>query len=367
MRHTQNVLLALLAILPLGCGTATVAPQDPQRRFVPTIAPFVDGAPVGNDSGSCRVPEAALPDPMSEPDQVVGTGTPGSCTADALRSAWEKGGRIAFDCGPDTHRILLDRPLALRNDVKSPVVLDGGGKIALSGGGKSRIIYMNTCDQNLKWTTSHCQDQDHPRLKVQNLSFIDGNSESETQYDGGGAIWARGGTLAIVHCRFENNHGAKSGPDVGGGAVRAFSQSGNAPLQVANSTFVDNVASNGGALSSIGVDWEIWNSVFRGNAAVGSGGNPSRSGTVGGGSGGAIYNDGNSLTLSVCGSILEANRINDFGPAIFFVANDHNGLLRLEDTRISGNTGGGGVWQVLPGISMHADTRREIVNSTLED
>ena len=47
-----------------------------------------------------------------------------------------------------------------------------------------------------------CDNQDHPRLTVQNLTFIDGNSKNETEYDGGGAIWARGGQLKIVNSRF---------------------------------------------------------------------------------------------------------------------------------------------------------------------
>jgi hypothetical protein len=39
------------------------------------------------------------------------------------------------------------------------------------------------------WTTSHCQNQDHPQLTVQNLTFINGNSKGEEVYDGGGAIF----------------------------------------------------------------------------------------------------------------------------------------------------------------------------------
>jgi hypothetical protein len=66
-----------------------------------------------------------------------------------------------------------------------------------------------------------------------------------------------------------------------------------------NSTFggeeLGNVCSNGGALSSIGVSYTVINSVFTHNEAIGYGANPQRSGTPGGGSGGAIYNDGNTL------------------------------------------------------------------------
>ena len=44
------------------------------------------------------------------------------------------------------------------------VVLDGGGLVTLSGGGKRRILYQDTCDQRQVWTTSHCDDQATPRL-----------------------------------------------------------------------------------------------------------------------------------------------------------------------------------------------------------
>jgi hypothetical protein len=91
--------------------------------------------------------------------------------------------------------------------------------VTLSGGGKTRILYMNTCDPDQHWTTSHCQNQDHPRLTVQNLTFSDGNAvniSNENELGGGGAIWARGGRLKIVNCRFFNNHCAYTGPDVGG-------------------------------------------------------------------------------------------------------------------------------------------------------
>jgi hypothetical protein len=80
--------------------------------------------------------------------------------------------------------------------------------------------------------------------------------------------------------------------------------------------------------------------------------NPAESGTPGGGSGGAIYNDGNTMTLSVCGSRIEANQVNAYGSAIFFVSNSHTGSLRVEDSVIRDNEGGG--WNV---FARHLDAR----------
>jgi hypothetical protein len=228
---------------------------------------------------------------------------------------------------------------------------------------------MNTCDADQVWTTDHCDDQDHPRLTVQNLTFADGDSRSETDYDGGGAIWVRGGRFKVINSRFFNNYCAETGPDVGGAGIRVFDQYQDQPVYVVNSTFggadgYGNVGSNGGGISSIQVSWTIINSLFSYNRAVGNGGNPADSGTPGGGSGGAIYNDGLTMTLSLCGTRIEQNEVNAFGAAIFFVSNNHDGTLRIQDSVIRDNIGGS--WHVLPGISMHEDTVQIVESSTIE-
>ena len=75
------------------------------------------------------------------------------------------------------------------------------------------------------------------------------------------------------------------------------------PVYIVGSTFgggpgLGGVCSNGGALSSIGVSWAVLNSLFSYNEAIGHGANPATAGTPGGGSGGAIYTDGNTYTLT---------------------------------------------------------------------
>jgi len=324
--------------------------------------------PTGNPNGHDLVPVEARAEDVSTPDHIVGTGTPASCTAEAFIAAVALGGKITFNGGTEPFTIPLNRPAKVFND-KPDLVIDGGGLVTLSGSGTTRILYMNTCDPNQVWTTSHCQDQETPRLTVQNLTFIDGNSKNETEYDGGGAIWVRGGRFKIVNCRFLANVCADLGPDVGGGAVRVFSQYQGLPVYVVNSTFggsstYGNVGANGGGISSIGVNWAIYNSVFSYNRAIGNGGNPALAGTPGGGSGGAIYMDGNTLTLSLYGTLVENNIVNVHGAAIFFISNNHDGTLHIENSVLRTNTGG--YWYYRPGISMFEDTRLEIINSTLE-
>lgn len=327
-----------------------------------------DGPPAGNPDGNCAVPAEAGLEDTSSPDNVVGTGTAQSCTGEAFIDAVAKGGVITFDCGADPVTITLDRPAKVFNDASEEIVIDGGGTVTLSGGGKTRILYMNTCDEAQHWTTSHCQDQDHPRLTLQNLTFVDGNSKNEDEYDGGGAVWVRGGRLKVINSRFFGNVCADAGPDVGGAGLRVFSQFDQQPVYLVNTTFggaegYGNTCSNGGGISSIGVNWSIYNSLFSYNRAIGNGGNPAEGGTPGGGSGGGIYNDGGTLTLSICGTRIEHNEVNAYGSGIFFVSNNHDGTLRIEDSIIRDNEGGG--WNVMPGISMHDDTVRIIDDASI--
>jgi len=339
-------------------------------EFQNPLANPQDGPPAGNPDGHSPVPQEAGPENVSIPDHIIGDGTPESCTAEAFYPAVAQGGKIVFNCGTEPVTITLDRPAKVFNDASPDIVIDGGGLITLRGSGRTRILYMNTCDQNQHWTTSHCQNQDHPRLTVQNITFADGNSRSEDEYDGGGAIWVRGGRFKAVNCRFFNNTCDSLGPDTGGAAIRVFSQYNNLPVYIVNCTFggapgYGNFGSNGGGISSIGVSWTIINTLFSYNRAIGNGGNPAQSGTNGGGSGGAIYNDGNTMSLTILGTLIEKNKVNAYGSAIFFVTNDHTGDIRIDNSVIRNNTGGSW-YPVYPGISMHGDTRCVVTNSTIE-
>ena len=286
----------------------------------------------------------------SHPDRWVGTGTPRSCTSRAVVRAVAKGGVIRFRCGPKPVRIVLRRTAKVVNTSRR-VVLDGRGLVTLSGGGKRRILYQDTCDRRQIWTTSHCDDQATPRLVVQNLRLADGDATGATvDGGGGGAIFARGGRLQIVHSTFVRNRCDRTGPDLGGGAVRALSQFHARPVIVARSTFTRGVCSNGAALSSIGVSWSIYNSVFTRNRAIGRGANPARPGTPGGGSGGALYADGNDFRVLLAGTKMLRNHAREGGGAVFFVSNDRTGTMRIEGSTLRRNPSDGFETEGLPGI-----------------
>jgi hypothetical protein len=368
--YTPSVIFGTLLIFIFGllCGCGSGGSGSGAETSDVHLISFSDDWPeAGTDEALCSVPAAAQAIDSTSPDQMVGDGTPESCTSAAVVEAVAAGGVIVFDCGPDPVTITLMETAKVFNDTGPDIVIDGGGLVTLSGGGRRRILYMNTCDPDLVWTTSHCQNQDHPRLTVQNLTFVNGYT-SGADPGGGGAIFVRGGRFKIVNCRFFNNRCDVDGPDVGGAAVRVLSQYDNQPVYVVGSTFggrddLGNVGANGGALSSIGVSFTVINSVMSYNEAIGYGANPARPGTPGGGSGGAIYNDGNTFTLEVCGSTLTENTANEGGGAIFFVSNDRSGTLHIDRSHLSNNPSLG--FETDPGIFALAGAI-EYIDSVIE-
>jgi len=349
---------------------ATVALLIVASVIFPTAGADAALPEAGNPGGVAAIPPEARAIDTSSPDRVIGTGTPASCTSAGVVAAVALGGIITFDCGPDPVTIDMYATAKVFNDANNRVVIDGGGKVTLNGRNTVRILYMNTCDPDQVWTTPQCQNQPYPELTVQNLTFINANSKSETTYDGGGAIWVRGGRFKIANSRFFNNVCADTGPDVGGGAVRVFSQYNTQPVFVVNSTFggapgLGNVCSNGGALSSIGVSWTLINSLFTDNDTTGWGANPAKSGTPGGGNGGAVALDGNTYTLRVEGSRFERNRARAGGGAVFYVSNNRTGELYVSDSYIVSNPSDDFETRAYPGFFILARSGFPVVTNSI--
>jgi hypothetical protein len=273
--------------------------------------------------------------------------------------------------------IVLTSTAKVYNDKGTKLVIDGGNKITLSGGGKIRILYMATCDAAQVYPPGpgDCNTNPGVQLVVQNVTFIDGNAtgipEGTNNGGGGGAIHAQGGSLKVVHARFFNNVCDPLGSDVGGGAIRKLDYlvapgAGPArPVWIVDSTFgggagFGNSCANGGALSSIGVSWNILNSYLAGNSAVGHGANSGQ-----GGNGGAIYNDGNEIVLNVTSSLIENNTANEGGSAVFFVSNDRSGSVTIKDSITRNNPKGTFETANLPGFYVLAKAPAQVVNSQI--
>ena len=361
---------------PASAAAVPSSTPGPSASSSPSPSPSASKKPKalpspGNPDGDAAVPAEARAVDTRKPDRVVGKGTPAGCTSAAVVAAVAAGGVITFDCGPAPVTITMKATAKVRNDHGPDVVLDGGGRVTLSGGGRRRILYQNTCDEAQRFTTSHCQDQPTPRLTVQNLTFTEGNATGETaEGGGGGAIFVRGGRLKVVNSRFTANRCDGTGPDLGGAAIRVLDQSRDLPVYIVNSTFGGSpgqggICSNGGALSSIGVSWVVLNSVMSYNSAIGRGQNPALPNTPGGGSGGAIYTDGNLFTVTLDGTIIENNKANEGGGAIFFVSNDRSGTMTIQNSRLKGNPSAGFETAGLPGIFFLGARKPTITNSTL--
>jgi hypothetical protein len=335
------------------------------------------GPPAGNPDGHSEVPAEGKAEDVSNPTKVIGTGTKESCTADAFVAAVKAGGVITFDCGADPVTITLTETAKVYNDTKK-VVIDGGNKVTLSGGGKTRILHQDSCDKTLGGYPAgpgDCNWAAGTTLVVQNITFVDGNTKGYSDKDngaGGGAIWVHGGsTLKVVNARFFSNVCEDKGSDLGGAAIRKLDYWGDAPAHmgpsrpawVVNSTFggaadLGNTCANGGALSSIATSWNIYNSLFAYNSAIGTGANDGD-----GGNGGAIYNDGNEIVMQVFGSYFHDNKANEGGSAIFFVSNDQSGTITVTDSKFERNPKGS--FETLFGFFIKAKEPLINVNSTI--
>jgi hypothetical protein len=76
--------------------------------------------------------------------------------------------------------------------------------------------------------------------------------------------------------------------------------------------------------------------------------------------------DGTELRLEIHHSEFINNSCQAHGSAIFFVSNDHAGILTITDSLFRNNAEGTGNWYPVPDISMHDDTSRSITNTTID-
>jgi hypothetical protein len=332
----------------------------------------------GNPYGSCKtlsLPTEAQAVNTSHPTSVVGTGTAASCTFSALNTAVSKGGIITFDCGADLVTIpvtaTLTPPMSSGSEAPLNVVIDGGNKITLDGGNAVRIMSW----LHPTWRTS--QDT----LTLQHIRLLNGkttptqaipacppsggisNTMCSTGFDDGegGALYMQDGNLRVIDCIFANNQAALLGPDTGGGAIYLYGT--GAPSYIASSTFQDNKASNAGAIGMLWAGAFIYNSLFDGNSAVGTGANNNDASEctcmnngqneVGsGGNGGAIYKDGgDGVNLTICGDQIQNNSANEFGAGIFLTADGSNAELIIDDTVLKDNPSPISYWNWCTGVS----------------
>ncbi len=358
----------LLGALTVGLAamSAPAAPAAPAAHARTAAGATASAAVLpafGNPEGNFRVPPAGRAVSTEHPNHVIGNGSPASCTSAAVVRDVAAGGIVTFNCGPKPVTIVMTSTARVIK-TRRLVVLDGGGLITLSGGGRRRILYSDTCAG--AWSTDDCVNQPYPQIVVQNITFENGYNDAHQAtcttntpncwyggVDGGGAIYVEGGQFRAVNSAFIDNRCYSYGPDLGGGAIRALAQYQNRPVYITGDSFRGGRCSNGGALSSISVQWEILNSEFADNRAIGWGANPASSGTPGGGSGGAIYLDGTDDNVLIAGTVLTDNSAREGGGAVFDVVDTGWGALTFNRSHLDDDLSG--EFQTFPGIYYEID------------
>jgi len=333
----------------------------------------------GNPDGSCTqtLPSQAQPADTTNPTAVIGSGSAASCTYALLSSAVSKGGIVTFNCGATPVTIPITSPLtppvtnAYAGDKPVSTVIDGGNLVTLDGGGAVQII---------SWNHQSSFQVNSDTLTLQHLTLINGkvtgtqlippcpasgsisNTLCSQGYDDGegGALFVQDGLLRVIDVTFTNNQAALLGPDTGGGAIYITAAH---PAYIVSSSFLNNKASNAGALGMLNASAFIYNSLFDGNSAVGNGANNDNSSnctcinngqheTGSGGNGGAIYKDGgDGASVTICGTQIRNNSSNEFGAAVFFTCDGNSaGQIVIEDSLLKNNTSPVD-WQWCVGVS----------------
>jgi hypothetical protein len=282
-------------------------------------------------NATCDIP--AKLDISSLTHTVVGSGTPESCTLDALASAVANGGYITFNCGGNAKTISVTPEISVNSSTTT--VIDGGGTVTLDGGKANRILNVGS------WRT----------LSLRNLTLQKGYSVPPANtnpfpYSGGAIIGGFLSKLEILNSSFISN---VSG---GGGAIYIGSAG---TLTIVDSTFTGNTSHYGGAVYSMLSGLTVVNSTFTGNSAP-------QSSDQQFGWGGAIATDGalqdasfNGGTLSLCGSTFKNNSSDSGGGGVWLWAYAPDTII-VKNSTFEGNTvqGIGGAGRVSIGWTDHS-------------
>ena len=351
----MRTLTGLFAIAWVGCGNGGNAGGDAATSGAEgLVQPTADAGSNANPDQTCAagVPAKGVAADVSHPTTVVGTGTPDSCTFARLSAAVATGGVITFDCGGAP--ITIPVTATLTPPLMTDTVIDGGGKVTLDGGDATQILRFDSPNfQALEtWVTVQHLAFQHGKI-AGSMAIPSAPAPCSQGFDAGegGAIFMRDGNLAVIDCRFTANTAAPLGPDVGGGAIRMLGSKHG--IVVVGSTFVGNHAANGAAIGCLFSELDVYDSVFDGNGATGHDANNVDASAchvmnngqfeVGsGGNGGALYSDGNSVNVVLCGDKIVNNAAgaSAFGGGLFFTSNNFGGTLSIADSAITGNTGG---------------------------
>jgi hypothetical protein len=101
------------------------------------------------------------------------------------------------------------------------------------------------------------------------------------------------------------------------------------------------------------------------NRAIGFGANPAQAGTPGGGSGGAVYTDGDDYNVLIAGTVIRRNSAREGGGAVFFVVDNNQGTLTIKSSTLHNNPSDEFFTAGFPGIFFHSSGHPIVTDSTI--
>jgi hypothetical protein len=262
-------------------------------------------------------PVGAPADPGGGP---VGDGTPDSCDEPALHAALAGGGLVTFNCGgPKQILILTSQAITL------PTTINGGGIITITGGLATRLFDVS------------------PGASLTLKSIV-----LDSGYSGaldGGAI-SNDGTLTLDHATIQYS---QADENHSGGAIFT-----TGPVSITESYLHDNSGGNAGAIFAYGAQAVLTiadSTVVNNHATNGA--------VIGGGKGGALW-VGPDATATLIGGLFWLNTAEGKGGAVY-----NESRLTLDGAEIAGNQTtldplaanrgfGGGIATIGPLTVMHS-------------
>lgn len=326
----------------------------------------------GGDGGGTDFPIPQIPevcDGFAAQDVTSPTATIAGddCNEAAIRAAVEAGGTVRVEC-PDAPVVFTSQMMVTRD-----TVLDGAGVTVLDGGGSTRLLFKRT------GVTLHVQD-----ITLQNAhapeALGDPDATQANWFDyAGGAIVAQchddgqavGGALygKNLVCRDNATGSHTRDPDTTqildtgtGGCVYSFT----CRFHCDGCELVDNRATNGGAIGTLGGKVQLTNSTCVGNSARYDGStNDNR------GFGGCYYQDGTETApgedetnyVYMCGNYMADNHSDDSGGAVTLYYRQYtNTSIAFLRNVFEANSGGesGGLYQGGGGIYIYVDPDTKI-------
>lgn len=309
-------------------------------------------------------------------------GGPGSLRR-AIAQA-NSGDTITFAPSLARQTITLSSPLTI--PAGRQLTIDGRAAtgVILNGGGRHRILQVNSNQaaptaltlRGLTLANGFTAQRGgavhlghRGQLTVANVNF-----RNNVANEGGGAIFTSfEGRLRVFGSQFVNNQAVAGNNERGAGAIAYW---GPNPLEVRNSTFINNLGINGGAINSLNAPLTIQNTRFFGNRTTTARFDTGNPRPFLRGYGGAIYVDRASSasnatagTITITGSTFGNNRGRGEGGAAYLYTGSQDRVIvtnsRFQNNGVAALPGGrpgygGAIVQLSDGLN-----RGFTVNNTL--